>query len=149
MAASITSTRMTMPAPPPYGVSSTCPPVSGVPSRKSTISICARVLRTWRCSTNQSNQCGKSVKTSISMSVAQEVAVDFDDLAFQVDLLDGVVDQRHQVTLVAHLQQRARRRIQHPLDSAQAGHLAREQVRDQVLVVLQLLLDEQDLAAQR
>src|SRR5438046_256288 len=98
---------MTMPAPPPYGVSSTCPPLRGVAWRKSTISMRAPVFRTWRCSTNQSNQCGNSVKTSISISVAQEVAVDLDDLAFQVDLLDRVGDQRHQMTLVAHLQQRA------------------------------------------
>src|SRR5215204_1692037 len=59
---------MTMPAPPPYGVSSTWPAVSGVEARRSTKpSWCpsASAFRTWRCWVNHSNQPGKSVTTSI------------------------------------------------------------------------------------
>src|SRR5256885_1533142 len=60
-----------MPAPPPNGVSSTCPPVSGVWSRK-LISRrrepAASALRTCRWLSNQSNHSGNSVKMSISTS---------------------------------------------------------------------------------
>ena len=65
----MTSTRSTIPAPPPNGVSSTAPPLSGVVARGSTASnVCpsASALATWRCPRNQSNHPGNSVKTSIS-----------------------------------------------------------------------------------
>src|SRR3954447_1408248 len=140
---------MTIPAPPPYGVSSTWPPDNGVPWRKSTSSICAPVLRTWRCSTNQSNQCGNSVKTSICISEPEEVAVDLDDLLFEVDALHSVADQRHEMLLEADLEQRARRGVQHPLDVAEPRYLAADQVCDQVLVLLELVVHEQQLAAHR
>src|SRR3989442_15928510 len=62
---------MTLPAPPPYGVSSTWPARSGVLSRRSiarSSSPPSSAFRTWPRSANQSNQRGNSVKTSIFTS---------------------------------------------------------------------------------
>src|SRR3954463_2849789 len=98
----MTSTRRTIPAPPPNGVSSTCPPVSGVKSRGLTQVIddpASTTLRTWRCSRNQSNHGGKRVKTSMSIrssALAEEGEVDVDDARLDVDRADRVVDERHE-----------------------------------------------------
>ena len=64
----MTSTRRTIPAPPPNGVSSTWPQFSGVVRAESTVSsVCpsASAFDTCRCSRNHSNHCGNSVKTSM------------------------------------------------------------------------------------
>ena len=63
----MTSTRSTIPAPPPNGVSSTWPPLSGVWSRGLSVRSSwppALALRTWRWVRNHSNHSGNSVTTS-------------------------------------------------------------------------------------
>src|SRR3954471_19601864 len=125
-AASMTSTRSTIPAPPPNGVSSTWPPLSGVCSGGfSARSSCppARALATWRCERNHSNHSGKSVTTSSCTSAGparrrrrrlpQERHVDVDDLRRHVDAPDGVAHERDEERLVlvgaGHLERLARR----------------------------------------
>src|SRR5512132_3626485 len=106
-----------MPAPPPYGVSSTWPALSGVVARRSTASSAwpsASALRTCRCSRNQSNQPGNSVNMSMfirSRSLSEEVLVDV-NLA-PLDGQDRVRDERHQ-SAVLELEHRAGR----PIDDA-------------------------------
>src|SRR4051794_16676060 len=112
----MTSTRSTMPAPPPNGVSSTAPPLSVVVARGSTHSSewpSASALVTWRCPRYQSNQCGNSVKTSASIDEPQ---VDVDPARLQVDGADRVADQRDQP--VPHLERLARGQRDHALDHA-------------------------------
>src|SRR5918997_3832226 len=90
----MTSTRSTMPAPPPYGVSSTTLPESVVWSRGFSVrSSCpaSAALRTWRCVRNHSNHSGKSVTTS---SCTEEPPVDVDPLGLDVDRPDAVADER-------------------------------------------------------
>src|SRR4051812_11504986 len=92
----MTSTRSTIPAPPPNGVSSTWPAPSGVVARGSThSSLCPRAsaLATWRCARNQWNQAGKRVKTSTSIDEAQ---VDVDDPPAHVDRADRVAHEGDQ-----------------------------------------------------
>src|SRR3954449_5245223 len=122
---SMTSTRNTIPAPPPNGVSSTCPPLSGVCSR----GFSARsswpppsALATWRCERNHSNHSGKRVTTSSCTSaglargrrrgLAQERHVDVDHLRHHVDTPDGVAHERDEERLVLvvgrYLQRRPR-----------------------------------------
>src|SRR5919202_1988294 len=63
----MTSTRSTMPAPPPNGVSSTWPPLSGVWSRGFSVRTswpAASAFATWRWARNHSNHSGNSVTTS-------------------------------------------------------------------------------------
>src|ERR1041385_4353375 len=60
----------TMPAPPPNGMSSTCAPLSGECSRRSStfrLDPAASAFATWRWEENQSNHSGNSVKSSISI----------------------------------------------------------------------------------
>src|SRR3712207_2588000 len=105
----MTSTRRTIPAPPPNGVSSTTLPLSVEWSRGLSVrSSCPRsnALRTWRTPRNQSNHSGNSVTTSICK--AQEPPVHRDHLRLDVDLLDRVADERDQRP-VAQLEQLARR----------------------------------------
>src|SRR5215216_4337547 len=92
----MTSTRSTMPAPPPNGVSSTAPPLSGVVARGSTHSKAlpsASAFATWRWPRYQSNHCGNSVKTSTSIDEAQ---VDVDPPGLQVHGPDRVAHERDQ-----------------------------------------------------
>src|SRR5262245_24761471 len=89
----MTSTRSTMPAPPPNGVSSTCPHFSGVVARRSIASTrwpSARAFSTCRCVRNQSNHCGNSVKTS----ACKEFHVDVDPTRLEVDRADRVAHHR-------------------------------------------------------
>src|SRR4051794_241154 len=136
-AASITSTRSTIPAPPPNGVSSTWPPLSGVCSRGfSARSSCppASALATWRCERNHSNHSGNRVTTSSCTSarrparrrrrgVPQERHVHIDDLRLDVDEPDRVADQRDEERLLVaragHLERLARRQRDEPRDDAQ------------------------------
>src|SRR6478672_9021771 len=111
----MTSTRRTIPAPPPNGVSSTWPPLSGVCSRGLSARTSwppAIALATWRCERNQSNHSGKSVTTSSCISsaclgalgdegahglghgVAEEGEVHVDELRRDVHAADSVADQR-------------------------------------------------------
>ena len=79
-----------MPAPPPNGVSSTCPQFSGVDARKSTASTAcpsASAFSTWRWVRNHSNHCGNSVKTS---AFTEEPEVDVDPTRREVDRADAV-----------------------------------------------------------
>src|SRR5581483_3976525 len=100
----MTSTRSTIPAPPPNGVSSTWPPPSGEwarMSRHSSVLPAASALRTWRWSRNHWNHSGKSVKTSISICarrspLAEEGEVDLDPPCVHVDAPDRVPDHWHQ-----------------------------------------------------
>ena len=125
-----------MPAPPPNGVSSTCPPLSGVCSRKLTQlkrEPAASTLATWRCAENHSNHSGNSVKTSISIIAlalgrradarqaarAEEVDVDVDAARRGIDLADRVCDHRHEQRLAArrrasHLERLARGQLDQP-----------------------------------
>src|SRR4051812_27014172 len=92
----MTSTRRTMPAPPPNGVSSTWPHFNGVDARKSTVSTewpRANAFSTWRWVRNQSNHCGNSVKTS---AFTEEAQVDVDAARLDVDRADAVAHHRHQ-----------------------------------------------------
>src|SRR5215207_6980549 len=92
----MTSTRRTMPAPPPNGASSTCPQLRGVEARKSTASTecpSASAFSTCRCVRNQSNHCGNSVKTS---AFTEEAQVDVDPAGLDVDRADAVAHQRHE-----------------------------------------------------
>src|SRR4051795_582703 len=92
----MTSTRRTMPAPPPKGVSSTCPQFSGVEARKSTASTeCPRAsaFSTCRWVRNHSNHCGNSVKTS---AFTEEAQVDLDPAGLEVDRTDAVTHERHE-----------------------------------------------------
>src|SRR5512132_996174 len=121
-----------MPAPPPYGVSSTWPALSGVVARRSTASSTwpsVSALRTCRCSRNQSNQPGNSVKMSMfirSRSLSEEVLVEV-NLA-PLDRADRVRDERHERP-VLELEHRARRRVEDARDAAPPGHRAPHQVR--------------------
>src|SRR3954451_1767194 len=116
----MTSTRRTMPAPPPNGVSSTCPHFSGVEPRKSTASSScpsASAFSTWRCVRNHSNHCGNSVKTS---AFTEEAPVDVDPPRLQVDRTDAVAHQRHK-------QLRAVRTVDlEHVDARQRAHLPHE-----------------------
>src|SRR3954451_16670995 len=92
----MTSTRRTMPAPPPKGVSSTCPQFSGVEARKSIASTeCPRAsaFSTCRWVRNHSNHCGKSVKTS---AFTEEPEVDVDPTLREIDRANAVGDHRHE-----------------------------------------------------
>src|SRR6476619_6962439 len=83
-----------MPAPPPNGVSSTCPHLSGVAERKSTASTewpSASAFSTCRCVRNHSNHCGKSVKTS---AFTEEAQVDVDPAPLEVNRADAVAHHR-------------------------------------------------------
>src|SRR3954454_4645906 len=122
----MTSTRRTMPAPPPNGASSTCPQFRGVDARKSTVSTewpSASAFSTCRCVRNQSNHCGNSVKTS---AFTEEAKVDVDPAALDVDRADAVAHQRHeQLRAVGpvdleHLDARQRAHAPHEADGDRA-----------------------------
>src|SRR3954465_8833674 len=116
----MTSTRSTIPAPPPNGVSSTDPPDSGVVARGSTQSRVwpsASAFATCRWPRNQSNQPGNSVKTSTSID---EPHVDVDHAPADVDRADRVPHERNQP--LSHLERLARRKRDHPRHHS---HLAR------------------------
>src|SRR3954453_12252453 len=116
----MTSTRSTIPAPPPNGVSSTWPHFSGVEARKSTASTecpSASAFSTWRCVRNHSNHCGNSVRTS---AFTQELQGDVDPAGRDVDRADGVAHQRHeQLRAVGPVD------LEH-LAAGQGGHPAHE-----------------------
>src|SRR3954467_12995820 len=116
----MTSTRRTIPAPPPNGVSSTWPHFSGVEERTSTVSTewpSASAFSTCRWVRNQSNHCGNSVKTS---AFTQEVQVDVDPPRLDVDRADAVAHHRHeQLGAVDAVD------LQH-LDGGQRAHPAHE-----------------------
>src|SRR3954454_21441669 len=113
--------RSTIPAPPPNGTSSTLPAFSGVVARGSTASSAwpsASALATWRWVRNQSNQCGKSVKTSIR---TEEPQVDVDAPGRDVDRAHGVADHRHEQLLAAvadDLEHLDRGQLDHPAHRA-------------------------------
>src|SRR3954451_19768801 len=118
----MTSTRRTIPAPPPNGVSSPWPRLSGVCSRRSSVrSSCpaASAFVTWRWERNQSNQSGNRVTTSsrsrspprglaplrrvaVRDGDAEEVGIDDDPAVGQRDLEHGVGDERDEE--LTHLQ---------------------------------------------
>src|SRR5919112_506405 len=105
----MTSTRNTMPAPPPNGVVARG-------STHSKVLPSASALATCRWLRYHSNQCGNSVKTSTSIDEAQ---VDVDPAALDVDGAHRVTDQRDQP--VAHLQRLARRQSDHALHDPDLG----------------------------
>src|SRR3954469_15525435 len=128
----MTSTRRTIPAPPPNGVSSTCPPLSDVWSRGFSVRTSwppASALATWRWARNHSNHSGNSVTTSSCMSaglagerrcgVAQERHVDVDDLGLDVDAAHRIADERDEELLAApgHLERLAGRQRDEPPDA--------------------------------
>src|SRR5215218_1438115 len=98
----MTSTRSTIPAPPPKGVSSTCPPLSGVWSRgltKRSSEPCASALPTWRWPWNHSNHCGNRVTTSTCISgplLPQELQRDVHPPGAHVHRPDRVAVHRHE-----------------------------------------------------
>src|SRR3954469_11318786 len=141
----MTSTRSTIPAPPPNGVSSTWPPLSGVCSR----GFSARrswppesALATWRWARNHSNHSGNSVTTSSCTSarlgggrvggaggrrgrprrrgISEERNVDVDHLRLDVDAPDRVADERDEERLLGAragpLESLARRQRDEPRD---------------------------------
>src|SRR3954447_22157256 len=120
----MTSTRSTIPAPPPNGVSSTWRHFSGVVSGKSTASTecpSASAFSTCRCVRNQSNHCGKSVKTS---AFTEEAQVDVDPPRLDVDRADAVLHERdHQLRAVGPVD------LEH-LHAGQRAHAAHEPDRD-------------------
>src|SRR5690242_19732285 len=92
----MTSTRSTIPAPPPNGVSSTCPHFNGVAARKSNASTewpSASAFSTCRWVRNHSNHCGNSVKTS---ALTEEPEVDVDPPRLEIHRPDAVAHQRHE-----------------------------------------------------
>src|SRR3954453_19299369 len=123
----MTSTRSTIPAPPPNGVSSTCPHFSCVAARKSTASSScpsAIAFSTCRCVRNHSNHCGNSVKTS---AFTEEAQVDLDPPGLEVDRAEAVAHERHeQLRAVGPVD------LEH-LDARQRAHAAHE-ADDQVTV---------------
>src|SRR6478735_6119139 len=124
----MTSTRKTMPAPPPKGASSTCPHFRGVDARKSTVSTecpSASAFSTCRWVRNQSNHCGNSVKTS---AFTEEAQVDVDPAPLEVDRADAVAHHRdEQLGAVGpvdleHLDRRQRAHAPHEADRHVAVH---------------------------
>src|SRR5690349_4339687 len=114
------STRSTIPAPPPNGVSSTWPHFSGVAERKSNASTecpSASAFCTWRWERNHSNHCGNRVKTS---AFTEEPQVDVDPARGKVDGPDAVADQRDEQLAPVHAVD-----FQH-LDGRQCAHPAHE-----------------------
>src|SRR3954470_6921273 len=92
----MTSTRNTIPAPPPNGVSSTWPHFKGVDARKSKVETSwpsASAFCTWRWVMNHSNHCGNSVKTS---AFTEEAQIDVDAARRDVDRAHAVAHQRHE-----------------------------------------------------
>src|SRR3954451_3569657 len=92
----MTSTRRTIPAPPPNGVSSTWPHFKGVDARKSKAETSwprASAFCTWRWVMNHSNHCGNSVKTS---AFTEEAQIDVDAARRDVDRAHAVAHQRHE-----------------------------------------------------
>src|ERR1043165_7114347 len=92
-----------MPAPPPYGSSSTGPALSGVVSRyeKSLRSSSPpSTVATGRCSVSQAKACGTSVKTSSCtgerprLARGNETRCDEDRAVRQVDRTNAVLDHR-------------------------------------------------------
>src|SRR5215212_364999 len=141
-----------MPAPPPYGVSSTWPAFRGVVARRSIASSAwpsPSALRTCRCSRNQSNHPGNSVNMSIFIrvrSLSEEVLVDA-DLA-PLDRADRIRDERHEAPVV-ELEHRAGGAVEDARHASPARHRGPHQVGCEPLALAQLRLDQQDLAAQR
>src|SRR3954462_15220817 len=137
-----------MPAPPPYGVSSTCPALSGVVARRSTASTAwpsSSALRTWRCSRNQPNQPGNSVNMSIFIgSLTEEVLVDV-DLAL-LDRADRVRDERQQRAGLQP-QHRAGGGVEHARPPPSARHGAPDQLRGEPLPLHELHVDQERLLA--
>src|SRR3954465_14373880 len=133
----MTSTRSTIPAPPPNGVASTCPPLRGVCSRGFSARSSwppASALATWRCELNHSNHSGKSVTPSSCTparrpprrrrrGLAQERHVHVDDLRLHVDEPDRVAHQRDEEPLLVaragHLERLAGRQRDEPRDDAE------------------------------
>src|SRR5688500_3166019 len=152
----MTSTRTTIPAPPPNGVSSSTRPLSVVWSRGLSVrSSCPRAsaLLTWRWVRNHSNHSGKRVTTS---SCTQELPVHGDRAPLDVDPQDRVAHHRDQLAGV-ELERLARRQRDEPHDRpehALAGdRAAADQVLGPVLVLAERwrfrALDDALAAAQR
>src|SRR3954470_2386035 len=120
----MTSTRRTIPAPPPNGVSSTWPHFSGVEERTSTVSTewpSASAFSTCRWVRNQSNHCGNSVKTS---AFTEESEVDVDAPGDDIDRADAVADERHEQfapVRAVDLQDLHGRQRAHPADEPHVG----------------------------
>src|SRR3954451_4974607 len=139
----MTSTRSTIPAPPPNGVSSTCPHLNGVDARKSTASTewpRLKAFSTCRWVRNQSNQCGNSVKTS---AFTEEAQVDVDPARLDVDRADAVAHHRDQqlgTVGAIDLEHLDRRECAHPAhetdDHVAVDDRAAGQIRGPVLVLL-------------
>src|SRR3954454_23478808 len=140
----MTSTRSTIPAPPPNGVSSTCPHLNGVDARKSTASTewpRLKAFSTCRWVRNQSNQCGNSVKTS---AFTEEAQVDVDPARLDVHRADAVAHHRHEelravgAVDLQHLDGRQRAHPPHePDDQIATDHGAAGEIGRPVLVRLQ------------
>src|SRR3954454_2069026 len=127
----MTSTRSTIPAPPPNGVSSTAPPLNGVVARGSTHSSecpSASALATCRWPRNQSNHPGNRVKTSTSID---EAHVDVDHAPFDVHRADRVAHERDQ--RVADLERLARRQRDHPRDDPNLARAVDHAAADEVV----------------
>src|SRR3954452_6733189 len=116
----MTSTRRTIPAPPPNGVSSTWPHFRGVEARKSTASTewpSASAFSTCRWVRNHSNHCGNNVKTS---AFTEEPEIDVDPARLEVHGADAVAHERHEQLAPVDAVD-----FQH-LDRRQRAHLAHE-----------------------
>src|SRR5829696_3300185 len=90
-----------MPAPPPYGSSSTCPARRGVVSRyekRRRLSSVPSTPARGRCSVSQAKACGTRVKTSSCterrIRLAAETRSDDDPAVLEVNLQHAVLDHR-------------------------------------------------------
>src|SRR5581483_268513 len=135
-----------MPAPPPYGSSSTCPLRSGVKSRyeKRRRSSCdPSTVATGRCSVSHANACGTSVKTSSCISGGSLVGIalcDDDAAPGEVDRAHALLDHR-QEQLVRELEHVVRDSGGHGLDGSEHAavllhHLEPDELEHVVLVLL-------------
>src|SRR5690349_9683481 len=120
----MTSTRNTIPAPPPNGVSSTTLPDSVVWSRGLSVrSSCpaSSALRTCRWPRNQSNHSGNKVTTS---SCTEEPPIDLDPLRGHVDRLHAVAHERDErpVVELQRLARRQREHARHDADDVRPAH---------------------------
>src|SRR4051794_23923321 len=164
----MTSTRSTMPAPPPNGVSSTWRALSGEWSRgfsARTSWPAATALRMWRWLANHSNQSGKSVMTSsctsgrrsrsgarvavgrevVGQRVPEVAEVDVDDAATDVDAPHAVAHERHQhgrASFAPRDLERLARRQRHELrDDADRAVAVDDAQADEVLGVPLVLVE--------
>src|SRR5204863_9897190 len=147
-AAATTSTRSTIPAPPPYGSSSTWAARSGVVSRYENSrrsSSVPRTVATGRCSVSHANACGTRVKTSsctgraLRLASAPKTWCNHDLPAVEVHGDHALLDHRQQEAGVEleHVVGNARRDVRDGPEHRPAllRHLEAHELEDVVLVL--------------